>query len=211
MTWFTDSNNQTESAKPHNLLVVAIDGDFPSGHVRLSSWTGPLTINGNVFTGAAGLGRMPTPSEDVKLVADTRTYQLSGVDPSVVPESEIDGSFARSWTEYLVWLNPSTYQIVGFEISFEGRMDKFARRDGGASPIIEVNVENRLVILDQADGHTYTTTTQSLFFPGAGDTGFDHVKENDSVTILWGAKFVQPGIINPPNWGVMPPPGYSGP
>lgn len=207
MTWFTDSNCQTESAKSHNLLAVAVDAAFPSGHVRLCSWLAPLTINGNVFAAAAGLGRMPDSAESVKLTATTRTYQLAGVDPSVVPESEIDNCFGLSFTEYLVWLDSVTYRVIGFEINFEGRMDKIARKDGGAIPVIEVNVEPRFVTLDWADGWTYTTQHQKQFF--GSDTGFDHVVFNNSTTILWGGRFVAPGVPGklPPNPGEQLPGG----
>lgn len=183
MTWFADSNAAAEVLKPHNLLVIAVDGDFPSGHLRLSTWLAPLTINGQVFTAAASLGSVPAVAENMQLTADTRVYQLSGVDPAVIPESEIDNCFGRSWTEYLVWLDATSHQVIGWEINFEGRMDKIQRNDG-ASPMVEVSVEHRLVILDVADGWCYTDTHQHQFY--FGDTGLDQVANNGSVEITWG-------------------------
>lgn len=190
MTWFLNAGNETEAGKPHNLLVIAIDADFPSGHLRLSTWVAPLQINGQTFTGAGNLGKVAVNTETTQLTAQTRTYQLSGVDPAIVPESEIDNCFGRSFTEYLVWLDVETQTVIGFEINFEGRMDQVNRRDG-ATPFVEVNVEHRLVTLDRADNWCYTTEHQGQFF--SGDTGFDQVKELQSVQVTWGGGPVVPG------------------
>lgn len=199
MSWFNDSNAAAESLKPHNILVIAVDGDFPSGHLRLSTWLAPLTINGQVFTAVANLGTIPAVPENMQLTADTRVYQLSGVDPAVIPESEIDNCFGRSWTEYIVWLDSVTRKVVGYEINFEGRMDKIQRKDG-ASPVVEVSVEHRLVILDTADGWCYTDQHQQQFYPG--DTGLDRVAFNGTVEITWGG-----GQANFPG----PPAVFGGP
>lgn len=190
MTWFTDPDNQAESAKSRNLLAIAIDADFPDGHVRLSSWIAPLQINGQQFLGVGKLLSLPQVSETTQLIADTRVYQLSGVDPATVPESEIDNCFGRSFTEYLVWLDPDTRQIIGWEINFEGLMDRVNRRDG-ASPIIELSVEHRFVILEETDGWYFTDEHQQQFFPG--DHGLDQVRYNGAITITWGGGYVNPG------------------
>lgn len=183
MSWFNDSNAAAESLKPDNILVIAVDGDFPSGHLRLSTWLVPFDIAGNTFTAVGNLGKVPEVPENMQLTADTRTYELSGVDPAVIPESEIDNCFGRSWVEYICWMDVVTRKLVGYEINFEGRMDKVARKDG-ASPTIQVNVEHRLVTLDKTDGWCYTAAHQKAFY--AGDTGLDQVASNGSIDITWG-------------------------
>lgn len=198
MTWFTDSNAQAESLKPHNILVIAVDGDFPSGHLRLSTWLAPLEINGNIFTAAGNLGTVPSVAENMQLTADTRVYQLSGVDPAEIPESEIDNCFGRSFVEYICWMDAVSRKLVGYEINFEGRMDKIQRKDG-LSPIIQVSVEHRLVLLDQTDGWCYTNAHQKQFYPG--DTGLDQVVNNGSIEITWGGGQANyPGPQAPSFW-----------
>lgn len=198
MTWFTDPDNQAESVKPHSIQVIALDGDFPSGHLRLSTWLAPLEINGNTFTAAGNLIKIPENVENLQLTADTRSYQLSGVDPAAIPESEIDACFGRSFVEYLVWLDGATHQVIGWEISFEGRMDKVQRRDGG-QPTIEVNAEHRLVILDGTDGWCYTDPHQKQF--DANDTGLDQVQLAGSISINWGGGGVPAATTNPGSGG----------
>ncbi len=192
MSWFTDANCAAAALREHALIAYAVDFDFPSGHVRLSTYIGNLRIDSNVYTGVGGLAGISGGSEKAALVADRRVYSLSGVDPSVVPESEIDDCFARSVTEYEVWINPETRAVIGTEINWEGRMSKVRRRDGG-TPLIEINCENRLVILEDADSWRYTSEHQARFFPS--DTGLNHVRENDSLQIMWGGFPVVPGGI----------------
>jgi hypothetical protein len=183
MSWFQKTAAETESLKPDNLLAIAIDGDFPSGHLRLSTFLQSFDLGGDTFFSSAGLGSIPQVSENTQLVADTRTYQLSGIDPAVIPESEIDACFGRSWKEYLVWLDLKTHQVIDYELNFEGRMDKVDRKDGSA-PTVQVSVEHRLAILDEADGWCYTDQHQKNFY--AGDKGLDQVAMNNSVEITWG-------------------------
>lgn len=195
MSWFADSNNQTENAKAHVTLAIAVDADFPDGHVRLCTWLAPLLINGQTYQAVASFGSVTQNPENNQLTADTRVYRLSGVDPAVIPEAEIDNCFGRSLTEYLVWIDSATRAVIGWEINFEGRMDRVSRVDGD-SPAIEVSVENRLVLLDQADGWCYTDQHQQKYFPG--DVGMNQVQFAGSVQITWGggqALFPTPSYI----------------
>lgn len=198
MSWFQKPAAEAESLKPDNILAIAIDADFPDGHLRLSTWLEPLPLGGNTFFSSAGLGGIPSVPENTQLVADTRVYQLSGIDPAVIPESEIDNCFGRSWKEYIVWLDAITHRVVDYELNFEGRMDKIERTDG-SSPSVRVSVEHRLAILDEADGWCYTNEHQHNFFPG--DNGLDQVALNNSVEITWGGGKVNfPG----PTWTFVP-------
>lgn len=191
MTWFTDANCQAASILEHAQICYAVDFDFPSGHVRYHTALGDLTINSNVYTGVGSLGSIAGVPDRAKLQSEKWSYILSGVDPSVVPESEIDACFGRSATEYEVWFTPATQALIGFEINREGRMSGIRRRDGGATPVIEVSCENRLVILDQADGWRYTDEHQQQWF--TGDLGCDQTKNLESKQVIWNGGTVEPG------------------
>ncbi len=190
MSWFTDANCEAASLAEVSLIAYAIDFDYPSGHVRLTTWPGDLTVNGQVYTGVGKLGSISDIPDSARLVAERWTYSISGVDPSVIPESEIDNVYSRSATEYEVWLNPETHAVIGYEINREGRMGRFRRSDG-AVPILQQDCEARIVILERNDGWMWTTEHQADFF--TGDTGFDQVRELDSKEIIWGGQRVGAG------------------
>jgi hypothetical protein len=202
MTWFTESANQTEAGKSHVRMFVAVALDFPSGFVRVWSGVGDITILSNTYTGIGELGSISIPVERAGLNIDRKTFQLSGVDLTLAPESELEGSFGRSVTEYFGFLNTETGALVGDpEVNWEGRIDAIRRVDG-ANPTIEVNAESRMVLLDQTDAWRYTHEHQQQFF--AGDNGFDQVAAIQQKEVVWAGGPVDPGIS-------MPDPYYSNP
>ena len=194
MTWFDSSLNETESAKEHVAFFVAVDFDFPSGHVRVWSGVGLLTIDGNVYTGVGDLGKVTSVPENNRLVAERKTYQLAGtaVDPSLLSETDIDGCFGRTVTEYFGFLDKNGALVDDPEINWEGRIDQIARVDG-ANPIVEVNAEHRLIVLDEADGTRFTDEHQQRLF--SGDLGFNQVSTIENKTVVWGGKITAPGNI----------------
>jgi hypothetical protein len=196
MTWNTDANVQAEAAKEHALVVLAASLVFPSGTVRLTNYTAELSIGGNTFIpgyNAEGglLVFVKEPVERAELYAERWTYQLAGVDPSVLPESEIDISYGGAVIEYEVWLDPATRTMVGYEVRREGSISKVRRRDGD-EPLIEVDCEHRLVVLEEADGLRYTDEHQQQYF-FSGDLGCAFTRELDSVEVIWNGKRIDPG------------------
>lgn len=192
MSWFQTSANQTEAGKEHWTMFLAVDLDFPSDHLRLWSGFGDLTIDGNVYLGAGEMASASISPERSNLTVERKTYRLSGVDPAIVAESDIDGSFGRSSVEYFGFINNETGQLLDTpEINFEGGISNIRRMDG-ATPIIECNVENRLMMLEQNDGWRYTHEHQAQFY--SGDLGFDQVPKVSTTEILWGGKRVVTGF-----------------
>lgn len=191
--WFADSANSLAASRRHYYIFLAVDFDFPSGHVRLWSGYGTLSFAGNDYVGAHHLTRVSSHAERSNLAIERKTYQLAGasVDPAVVPEDDIDGSFGRSVTEYLGFLDPDSRQLVGVpEVNFEGEISNIRRRDG-REPAIEVNAEHRLALLDQVDGWRYTHEHQAQFY--ADDNGLNMMQRNEMREILWGGHRVSPG------------------
>jgi hypothetical protein len=201
MTWFVSSTNQTESAKAHVAPFIAVDLDFSSGHVRLWTGLGNLVIGGNTYTGAGYLARIKAAPEHSNLTVERRTYQLAGADvnPAVVPEADIDSSFGRSVIEYLGFLNADTGQLVDTpETNFEGEISNIRRSDG-PEPVIEVNADHRMVILDQNDGWRWTHEHQQEFYPAAPtDNGLNQMAAIELREVLWGGKRVIAGTVNHP-------------
>jgi len=190
MTWWTDANLEALYAREHIIEAVAIDADFPSGHLRLTSWLAGLTIGGNSYTSVAGIAGIEETDETTQLISEPRVYTLSGVDPSVVPESEIDDAWGRSWVEYLVGIDPDTHQVVGSEVNWEGYIAQIRRLDS-LTPVIQVHVKHRLSGLDQSDGWRRTQQHQAEFF--SGDTGYRHAEGMGRNELLWGGLRVAPG------------------
>jgi hypothetical protein len=193
MTWFDSATNEAQSALDHYAMFVAVDFDFPSGHIRLWSGIGDLAILGNTFTGSGDLGKISVPEERAGLDAPRKTFALSGVDPSIVAEADLDACFGRSVIEYFGLLNSETRTLIDDpEINWEGRIDNVRRVDG-AEPVIEVNAEHRMILLDQSDGWRCTHEHQQRFY--VGDNGFNLVMTLQTKEILWGGERVLIGHV----------------
>jgi hypothetical protein len=191
MTWFAQSANQDAAALPRASIFLAVDFDFPSGRIRLWTGWGDITINGNTFTGVGTLGEVSATPDRSQLVAERKSYKLSGVDPSLVPESDIDDCFGRSVIEYFGFLTESGQLVATPEINWEGRIDGINRLDS-AEPYIQVQAENRMVLLDRPNGWRYTHEHQQQFF--AGDDGLKLIPSTITAEITWGGQSVKAGV-----------------
>lgn len=190
MTWFTQTANETESAKEHVTMFVAVAMDFSSGIARFWSGIGELSFGGYTYTGVGHLGAIAPAEEHLRNVAEKRSFRLSGVDPSLVSEADIDACYGRSVTEYFGFIDANGALVATPETNWEGRMDGIMRRDGD-EPIIEVSAESKFALLDQPDGWRFTDEHQQQFF--SGDTGFILVPSVMTATVVWGAQNIRPG------------------
>ncbi len=194
MSWFENTANETESDEHHVYMFLAVDFDFPSGHVRVWTGHGDITIASNVFTGVGTLGKIGTPDENDRLVAEKKVYQLTGVDPALVSESDIDNCFGRSVKEYFGFIDTQAMTLVDVpELNWEGRIDQINRTDG-KNPVIEVSAEHRMVMLDQSVNFRYTDEHQKQYFPD--DNFFDQVASIGSKTLVWGGARVVVGEVD---------------
>lgn len=190
MTWFQQAANGTEADKEHVCLFIAVAMAFQSATVRIWSGVGELSFGGNSYIGAGEFCGVSAHTEQTALVADKKTFRLTGVDPAIVAEADFDSSFGRSVTEYMGFLSGSGQLVATPEVNWEGRIDSCRRIDGEV-PAIEISAEFRLVLIDRMDGWRYTHEHQQQFFPG--DNGFQFVGTLETSELLWGGRRVYPG------------------
>lgn len=193
MTWFTESANQTEAASEHVHMFIAVAMDFTSGFLRCWSGFGDLSFGGYTYTGTGNMGTVSVSPDHTRLLAEKKSYRISGVDPSIVSEADIDACFGRSVTEYFGFLDANGVLVATPETNWEGRIDSFSRVDS-AEPYIEVTAENRMVLLDLPNGWRYTHEHQDQFF--ANDTGLKLVPTTMTAEVLWGDRRVTVGLSN---------------
>jgi hypothetical protein len=191
MSWFISSTNEAEAAKERVLMFLTVTLDFPSGFVRIWSGWGDLVIGADTYLGAGELGKITTRPDQAGLITDRKTYELTGVEPTWVLESDIDNCHGREVVESFGFLNPDTRALIDTpEINWEGYIDSVRRVDG-PTPVIQVNAESRLLLMDRPNMWRNTHQHQQQFF--AGDTGFDQLAALDLKEVLWGGTRASPG------------------
>jgi hypothetical protein len=194
MSWFESSTNQTAAARKVLGLAIAADFDFPSGHTRVSTWNGPLTIGGNSYVGVGIFGSVSALRDGISTDAQRRSYRLNLVNTTLasIGESDLQGCRNRSVTEYLCFIDPDTGQLFDTpEITFEGLMS-LPRRVEGPNPSVEIVCVSRLIMLEKSDVWRWTDAHQQGAFYD-GDLGFNHVDRNETNDIFWGGYPVRPG------------------
>jgi hypothetical protein len=195
VTWFASSANQSEAAKDHYMPFLATSFDFVGGFKRMWTGTGDVEIGGNIYAGVGHFARIRSVVERSNMTVERKVYQLAGdeVNPALIAEADIDASYGRTVIEYLGFLNPETRKLLDTpEINFEGEISNVRRADGG-EPMVEINAETRLVILDKPDGWRWTHQHQQSFY--SDDLGFNKVAEMQLREIIWGDRAVGRGIF----------------
>lgn len=196
MSWFESSANEAEADKEHYLMFLAVDFEFASGHAYFWSGVGEITFGGNTYLGMGTLASVSSTTDRVALSPETKTYRISGaeIDPAAVSEADIDSSFGKSVVEYFGFINPNTGKLLDTpEINFEGEISNIRRMDG-AEPFIEVNAEDRMIMLERTDDWRFTHEHQQEWFPG--DKGFDQMPAVATKESLWGGHRVLPGVAD---------------
>lgn len=209
MSWFDSAANQAAAARKSGVgLAIAVDFDFPSGHTRLSTWSGPLTIGGNEYVGMGALGSVATLRDGIGLDAQRRAYKLqlktdngASVPLASIPESELRASRGRAVAEYLCFIDVDSGQLIDEpEMPYEGLVSS-AQRVSGATPSVQIVTVSRLIFLEKTDGWRWTDSHQQGAFYNL-DLGFQYVDRNDKLDISWGGILVRPGT---------PPGGHPNP
>lgn len=192
MSWFLSSTNEAEAAKEHVFMFQTVSIDLLSGIQYFWTGWGDLVIGANTYFGAGELGKIGTAPDKAGLSAESKVYELTGIEPTWIAESDIDASHGRSIVESFGFLNPETRALIDTpEINWEGRIDSIRRLDG-STPGIQVTAESRLVILDQPGKYRYTNEHQAQFF--SGDLGFDQLPNLELKEVLWGGTRATPGV-----------------
>ncbi|EHM01163.1 hypothetical protein HMPREF9946_02238 [Acetobacteraceae bacterium AT-5844] len=166
--------------------VVAVDLDFPSGHVRLNGSPVSVWIGGNEFHGVGQLGGISAVEESVDLAAYGLTLQLSGIPRDAMVASLAEDYQGRAGIAWEVLLDNTSWQPISEPLlMFRGRMDQMNARLG-TEAAVEVKLENRLRDWERPRIRRYTSEDQRRIWPT--DLGFEFVPATVEKELIWPAK-----------------------
>jgi hypothetical protein len=164
--------------------ALFVQAGFTSGPLYVWSGMGPITWNGQVWTGIGTLGSISTIEEGSTIAAKGITLTLSGIDPALL--TEVMGEF-QVGLPVIVTLGvfDQNGALIGDPVCcFSGRMDEPTIDVSGTTASIAINCENRLVEMNMAVERRYTDEDQQMDFPG--DLGFQFVNGIQDAQIYWG-------------------------
>lgn len=171
-------------------VAVFCEMEWPSATVRAWTGVGPFVWGGNTFTGVGDVGGITPAQESTDGRANGITLTLSGIPTDIVAATVGEYYQGRSANIWFGLLNSAGTALVSTTPynHFGGRMDVGSYQADGRTATISITVENRMVILQQANGRRRTHEDQQLDYPG--DLGFEYVVSSNKEQIdNWG----QPG------------------
>lgn len=167
------------------------EGVFSGGTLRLWSGIGPITWNGQTWTGAGQMLGVAAIGETSELRAVGFEVSLSGELSSLVSTALAQARQGLAGRVWLGFFDAAGALIADPFKAFEGRLDMPDVTDDGASARIAVKYESRLVDLDRRRERRYTSEDQALDYPD--DRGFDEVPALQDAAVYWGRVMLQEG------------------
>lgn len=164
--------------------VLLFEGQFPSGFVRLWTGHGPIVWGGETWVGAGNLIGVSAIEESTSVVANGVSITLAGVDPqfvSLVINDAQQGLPGRIW---LGLMDANGVLTIDPLQIFAGRLDVPQISDGGATCVITVSYESRLIDLNLPREWRYTHESQQVLYPG--DLGLEFVAAIQDKQLTWG-------------------------
>ena len=172
-----------DSVKPYTLVEMETN----SGYIRVWDGLGDLVHETNTYTGIGTLLGISTISESSIVEAVGATITLSGI-----PSASLSAALSsfRANLPAKVWIgafNLSTgAQIADPYLVFQGFTDEVSLDEGGDTSTIQINLENRLVVLEIPLDRRFTDEDQKIDYPS--DVGFEYVPSLQDAEISWGPK-----------------------
>jgi len=176
---------QAELAQAQLAPVIFVELDFASGFIRMWSGVGPISWNGNTWTGGGQLLEVSSIEETKAVEATAASITLSGVPSELVSIAYGDFSQGRPVRIWLGLLNVTTGAVLADPVQiFAGRMDTIGDADSGDTATIQVSAESNLADLDRLRARFYTDQDQQRIFEG--DRSLRYIPSMQDRPITWG-------------------------
>lgn len=164
--------------------VHFFEAEFVTGWLRLWTGTGPISWNGQTWTGAGNLVGVSSITETADSRAVGITISLSGLPTSLISLALSEARQGKIGRVYLGFIDSAGAVVADPYKSFEGRLDVPEIADEGETCTISISYESRLIDLERSRERRYTGEDQRLDYPE--DRGFDNVAALQDAVVLWG-------------------------
>lgn len=168
------------------VMFIAVDLDFPTGHVYVHDGIGTYSFGGHDYLGVGKFGGVEVAEESLEVIAKPVTLSLSGVDSEIIATAmDNDVYQGRDVVIYLGLVNKNTLALVDTpETLWEGRMDQMSIKFGANEASVTLNCEHRL--RREPRIARYTDADQQISYPG--DRFFDYVGKIPGFAGNWGGR-----------------------
>lgn len=157
---------------------------FTSGYQYIWSGIGPISWNGQTWTGVGTYGNISSIPETSDLTAMGIKLSLSGIPSDFVTHALGEVRQGAPVIIYQGFLTPSGGVVANPNNAWAGRMDTCEIAESGDTSVISITAESRLLDLNRSRERRYQKQDQTIDFPG--DLGFDYVPSLQELSVVWG-------------------------
>jgi|TARA_Y100000114_G_scaffold63856_1_gene58502 hypothetical protein len=170
----------TNSIKPFYAILL----DFATDPIRLWTGLGDISFGGESYVGGANILAIQTAKETGQIQANGATITLSGIPTDLISVALNINYQSRNAEIYFGALDANNAVIADPYIIFKGFMDTMSISDDGLTATIIINIENRLIRLENSKIRRFTSEDQKIDFPD--DLGLDFIADLQDKELVWG-------------------------
>lgn len=178
------SPNATAASQRHVRPITFIELQFASGTLRLHNGCGSYVWNSFTWLGVGALGSMSEVEETDELSAYQVSYQLSGVDSTILTEALGEQIYERLAIRYEGFLDDNGALVDTPHELRRDFMDTMEIARGGDIDVITLRCESEHIRDTRAPGGMFSDEDQQVLFPG--DTGFQYLPQMIDAQVYWG-------------------------
>lgn len=179
------SGFQTEIEAQQLNPIILYKAEFDSGDLLLWTGYGDIDYDGDTYVGSGDLLKMSQVEETQDLVANGVTFELTGVNTSIVSLALNEEYQNRPITVYFGVLDDAGDLINDPYLMFKGVMDVMSISDDGSDSVIRVNTESELSDMREGRARNYTPEDQKSEYPN--DKGLEFVPTVQDIVLTWGS------------------------
>jgi hypothetical protein len=165
--------------------VMFVQALFTSGYIYVWSGIGPISWNGQTWSGIGSLGSVSAIPETADVAAVGIKMMLSGIPASLITSALAEVRQGSPVLIYQGFLTPAGGVVSNPNNAWQGRMDICEIAEDGATATISITAESRMLDLNRSRVKLYEKQDQAVDFPA--DLGFDYVPGLQELSIVWGA------------------------
>lgn len=173
----------TASAASHVVVAFMARMEFEGGTIYVNSTPGPIETGGATYLGMGALGKLSPIEETSELKATGISFELSGVDPSLISVA-LNEHYQGRRAQVLLALLDVSHQLIADPVCvWAGQMDTMSIELADTGKI-SVNCENEVVTWERPRIRRYNDEDQKARYPG--DRGLEFVGGLQDKELVWG-------------------------
>lgn len=173
---------EARHVRPVTFLELRFDA--PTGTLYLHNGIGPLSWGGHTWSGAGALASMSPVEESDEQTAYRVSYQLSGVNSTIIGEALKENIYERLAIRYEGFLDENGQLVDTPHELRRDFMDQMLISHGGDIDSVTLHCESEMIRDMRAPGRMFSDEDQQVAF--AGDTGFQYLPQMVDAEVHWG-------------------------